>query len=175
MFVVPKLLADEQLRQRLKEPLGDLVAGTISECNNALKQVQENEKPHMLILVGDTISRNAVEAGIRPDVLIIDHIEMRRKAAEFAHGKTRVFRTANEPGTIDLLAWQAVVEAVQKGDGAVLVDGEEDLLTLVAIIVAPEGSLVAYGQPERGIVLVRTTADKKGEIERLVDSMERVD
>jgi uncharacterized protein (UPF0218 family) len=175
LFDVPKLVLDERQKQKLREPLGQLVPGTIPECNQTLKKVQEDEKPRMLILVGDTISRNATEAGIRADVVIIDYKEMRGDTTEFSHGKTRVFRTKNQAGTIDLLAWQAIAEAVQKGDSAVLVDGEEDLLTLVAILVAPEGSLVAYGQPERGIVLVRIDARKKDEIEKLVDEMKRVD
>lgn len=172
---MPKLLLEERQRQKLKEPLGQLVTGTIRECNQTLKKVLADEKPRMLILVGDTISRSAAEAGILADVVIADHKEMRGDAVQFSHGKTRVFRTTNAPGTIDLLAWQAIAEAVQKEDSAVLVDGEEDLLTLVAIIVAPEGSLVAYGQPERGIVLVRISASKKGEIEKLIYDMPRVE
>jgi len=172
---VPKLLLTEGQRQKLKEPLGELVAGSASECNQALKRVQDDEKPRLLILVGDTISRNALHSGIKADVIIMDKREMRMGAVEFAHRKTRVFRTVNAQGTIDLLAWEAVEEAVQKGDCAVLVDGEEDLLTLVAIMVAPVGSIVAYGQPGKGIVIVRVTVRKKSEIQALVDEMGRAD
>jgi len=175
MFNVPKLLLAEGQRQRLKKPLGQLVAGSASECNEALKRVLDGEKPLLLILVGDTISRNALGSGIKPDVIILDNKEMRAGAVEFAHGKKRVFRTSNAQGTIDLMAWQAVAEAVQKGDGAVLVDGEEDLLTLAAITVAPVGSIVAYGQPGEGIVIVRVTVEKKNEIQSMVDKMTRVD
>jgi uncharacterized protein (UPF0218 family) len=175
LFNVPKLLLTEGQRQRLKEPLGQLIAGSPIECNQALKRVQDGEKPRMLILVGDTISRKALHSGIRADVIIIDNKEMRARAVDFAHGKTRVFRTVNAQGTIDLLAWEAVAEAVRKGNGAVLVEGEEDLLTLVAIIVAPVGSIVAYGQPGEGIVIVRVTVKKKNEIQALVDEMGRAD
>jgi uncharacterized protein (UPF0218 family) len=175
LFDVPKLLLTEPQRQRLKEPLGQLVAGTVSECNQALKRVQNAEKPRRLILVGDTISRNAVQSGIRSDVIIIDRKEMREESVQFSPGKARVFRTINEAATIDLLAWQAVAEAVEKGDSVVLVEGEEDLLTLVAIMVAPVGSIVAYGQPGTGIILVRVTLDKKEEIQTLIDQMEKSD
>ena len=172
---MPRLLLTEGQRQSLKEPLGQLIAGSTSECNQALKRVQDDEKPRLLILVGDTISRNALHSGIRANVIIIDNKEMRAGAVEFTHGKARVFRTVNPQGTIDLLAWEAVAEAVQKGEGAVLVDGEEDLLTLVAIIAAPVGSIVAYGQPGEGIVVVRVTVKKKNEIQALVDEMGRSD
>jgi uncharacterized protein (UPF0218 family) len=173
MFDVSKLLMNETQRESLKKPLGELISGAVAECNQALKGVQDIESPRRLILVGDTISRNAIHSGIRPNVIIIDQREMRREAVEFNHGKARVFRTLNEPATINLLAWQAVSEAVEKGDSVVVVDGEEDLLTLVAILTAPIGSVVAYGQPSAGIVLVRVTPDKKNEIQTLIDQMEK--
>jgi uncharacterized protein (UPF0218 family) len=175
LFDVPKLLLTQPQRYLLKEPLGQLVAGSSSECNRALREVQETERPRRLVLVGDAVSRNAVQSGIRPDVIIIDHKEMRGEAVKFEYGSTRVFRTINEPGTIDLLAWQAVAEAIEKGDSVVLVEGEEDLLTLVAIMVAPTGSIVAYGQPGIGVVLVRVSANKKNEIQTLIDQMEKAD
>lgn len=159
----------------MKKPLGQLITGTPSECNLALKRVVDLEKPSRVILVGDTVSRNAIQSGIKPDVLVIDHREKRSRAVEFVHGKPRVFRTHNEAGMINLLAWNAIAEAIEKGDSAVLVDGEEDLLTLVAVIAAPQGSLVVYGQPGEGIVLVRVTEGKKGEIEALIDGMRRAD
>jgi uncharacterized protein (UPF0218 family) len=172
---VSKLLLTESQREHLKEPLGQLVTGTSSECNQKLKDVQATEKPRLLVLVGDTISRNAIQSGIRPDMIIIDNKEMRGDAAEFNHGKSHVFRTVNEPSTINFVAWQAVAEAIERGDSAVVVDGEEDLLTLVAILAAPVGSIVAYGQPEIGIVLVRITDDKKDEIQALIDRMKKLD
>jgi uncharacterized protein (UPF0218 family) len=175
LFDVPKLLITERQRVLLKEPLGELVSGTFSECNATLRKVWETEKPQRLVLVGDTISRNAIESGINPDVMIIDHREVREEAVDFNHGKARVFRTINEPATLSLLAWQAVAEAVKKGDSLVLVEGEEDLLTLVAILVAPVGSIVAYGQPGKGIVLVRISAEKKVEIQSQIDLMKTVD
>ena len=170
-----KLVLTDDQRQLLKKPLGQLVLGTPSECNLALKRVMDLEKPSPLILVGDTVSRNAIQSGIKPDVLVIDHREKRNRAVEFAHGKPRVFKTRNKAGMIDLLAWNAIAEAIEKGDSAVLVDGEEDLLTLVAVVVAPQGSLVVYGQPEEGIVLVRVTEKKKGEIETIINGMQRAD
>ena len=175
MFDVPKLLITEPQRLLLKEPLGQLVRGTFSECNETLRKLQETEKPRRLVLVGDTISRNAIQSGIKADVIIIDHKEMREDAVEFSHGKARVFRTINEPATISLLAWQAIAEAIEKGDSVVRVDGEEDLLALVAIIVAPIGSIVAYGQPGIGIVVVRVSPDKKSKIQAQIDLMKKVD
>lgn len=44
---------------------------------------------------------------------------------------------------------------------AILIDGEEDLLVLPAIIYAPLGARVYYGQPGEGLVEVVVTHRKK--------------
>ncbi len=45
----------------------------------------------------------------------------------------------------------------------IIVDGEEDLLTLIAVLVRARRSLVVYGQPHEGIVVVKVTSEKKAE------------
>jgi uncharacterized protein (UPF0218 family) len=53
-----------------------------------------------------------------------------------------------------------------------MIDGEEDLLTLVAVLSAPEDTLVVYGQPHIGIVAVKATEETKEKMHRIVDAME---
>lgn len=170
---MPRLIPTEAQRQKLKQPLGKLITGSSDECNLALKKAIETEKPARLLLIGDTVSRNAVQTGIRPNVTVIDQKEMRNEAEPFTYAARHVFRTTNRAGTIDLGAWKSIEEATAKGDSLVTVEGEEDLLTLVAILVSPIGSLVVYGQPQQGIVLVRVSANKKKQIERIIKQMER--
>jgi len=43
----------------------------------------------------------------------------------------------------------------------VYVEGEEDLLTLPVIVLAPESTAVIYGQPMEGLVIVEVTSHKK--------------
>ena len=40
----------------------------------------------------------------------------------------------------------------------IVVEGEEDLATLPAILYAPPGSVVVYGQPDEGSVLVKVNS-----------------
>jgi len=173
LFYVSRLILTEAQRESLKRPLGELVTGTPNECNDALRNTIAIEKPKLVVLVGDTVSRESVQSGIRADVMIIDNKEKRREAAQLEHTERHVLRAANPAGTIDTEAWRVVDEAVRKGNSLVIVDGEEDLLTLVTILAVPSGSLVAYGQPGEGIVLVRVTQAKKLEIQRILDEMER--
>jgi uncharacterized protein (UPF0218 family) len=53
-----------------------------------------------------------------------------------------------------------------------VVDGEEDLLTLVAVLYAPENAVVVYGQPYEGIVLVKVSPEKKAEALEFLKAME---
>lgn len=62
----------------------------------------------------------------------------------------------NPAGMIVEEAWQIVQKAIESEEPVVIkVDGEEDLLSLVAIIRAPLDGLVIYGIPERGMVINR--------------------
>jgi len=48
------------------------------------------------------------------------------------------------------------------GEFALKISGEEDLLGLPIIELAPVGSLVFYGQPNKGIVAVHVDPETKG-------------
>lgn len=166
------VLTDAQ-RHLLKSPLGELVKGSPAECNRKLKEVITREKPTCIVLVGDSVSRHALKVGVKADVIIIDRLEKRETAIAFDYKAKHRFQTKNPPGTITSQTWTIVEEALREGDSVVNVEGEEDLLTLVAVLSSPERSLVVYGQPDEGIVLVRVSADKKAEINRIVTQMDR--
>jgi uncharacterized protein (UPF0218 family) len=165
-------LTDSQ-RSSLKPPLGELITGTPSDCIRRLNEIVREEKPARLILVGDTVSRSAVEMQTKPDVIVVDYLEKREKVAQFPYRAEHVFHTRNAAGTIEAGAWQIIDEAIRIGGSVVFVDGEEDLLTLPAILSSPDTSIVVYGQPNVGIVLVRVSPEKKKEITRIVELMER--
>lgn len=163
------------MRGRLKIPLGRLIAGEPSECFRALSEILRRERPRKIILVGDAVSRNAARAGLKADAIIIDELEMRRPSKPFEYGSKRIIRVRNHAGTIEFAAWRAIEEAMDYSDVLIMVEGEEDLLTLPSILAAPVGSVVVYGQPGEGIVLVFVDEPKKQEIRRLVDAMIKVD
>ena len=165
----------EELRQTFKRPLGELVPGTEQDCNAVLKQVITREKPRALILVGDTISRNAVQSGLEPNVLIIDNLEKRGAALPFVFRGRRIIQTKNPAGRIEIAALHAIEQAILEPNSLIEVDGEEDLLVIPAVLGAANGSMVVYGQPGVGIVIVRVCDTKKSEMRRILDSMERVE
>lgn len=164
----------DRLRPVLRRPLGDLVSGSNINLAHVLPEIVQKENPTKLILIGDSVSRQASEAGIVPDVMVIDNLEKRGKAREYAYPRSRVIRAKNQPGTIEQDARVAVERAIRGEANLVEIDGEEDLLALIAVLAAPNGSLVVYGQPDEGIVLVRVSHGRKAEAERILEQMDRV-
>ena len=78
----------------------------------------------------------------------------------------------NPQGTITQEAISAIKEALEKNEHThIVVDGEEDLLTLIAVLYAPENSFVVYGQPYTGIVVVKVTQRKKAQVEEFLKAM----
>ena len=53
----------------------------------------------------------------------------------------------------------------------VLIDGEEDLLTIPAVIEAPLGAVVFYGQPFEGVVAVKVDERSKASARETVQRM----
>ena len=63
----------------------------------------------------------------------------------------------NPHGTITREMESALEKAVKEGWGAVQVDGEEDLASLVLMATLPDGWVLVYGQPEKGMVIVEAS------------------
>jgi uncharacterized protein (UPF0218 family) len=145
---------NEELKERVRKPLGRLIHGTPSETSSIL--IDELRKVSgKIIAVGDRVSRELSALGVRVDVYIIDDRIERQSVEPFTMRGAVELRCENEAGTISEDAYAAVRDAVNMdGPVVVRVRGEEDLLALVAIIEAPIGSLVIYGQPRMGVVLV---------------------
>jgi len=139
-----------------------------------LKKLVEKEKPLKIISVGDVVSGNMMKKGILPQVMIVDNIVMRKAIAPILVDANEILYMKNPSGTLSEEAWSVIREALAlERRTKVLVDGEEDLLTLVAVLCAPENSLVVYGQPHEGIVVVKVTEKTKETMRRIVDEMEQ--
>jgi len=162
------------LRKKLKSPLGLMIQGSFTETMQRLRELIDKEKPSVLISVGDVVSSNMISHDIQPRVLIVDNKVMRKRIAPIQVRVNQTLHLRNSAGTLAEEAWGVIREALRKKrQTRVLVDGEEDLLTLVAVLCAPENSLVIYGQPKEGIVIVRVTKETKEHIRQIVDAMEK--
>jgi len=134
----------------------------------------EKEKPTKIITVGDRVTQDLTSNQLFPDVLIIDNRVMRKEITPISATAENNMNVQNPPGTITDEAWQAIETAMRESRRTkITVDGEEDLLTLVAVLAAPENSLVFYGQPHEGIVAVKATVETKQKIQSMIKEMKK--
>lgn len=163
-----------ELRIKLKKPLGTLIRGSFTETVKIFKDIIEKEKPTAIISVGDTVSKNLAENHLVPQVSIVDNRVMRRSVKSIALAMDKTISVKNPQGTITEEAHKAIREAMKcYYHVKIVVDGEEDLLTLIAVLYAPENSFVVYGQPYEGIVAIKVTPEKKTEIAEILKTMEK--
>jgi hypothetical protein len=140
-----------------------------------LGAILKTEKPTLIISVGDIVSRNLHAHGFNPQLSITDNKCMRKRIPSGSYAAEHVVHVKNPEGTITEEAIMAIKEELKSGSRTqIIVDGEEDLLTLIAVLHAPEGALVVYGQPNEGIVVVNVTSKKKAEAAGILKAMKMV-
>jgi len=141
-----------------------------------MKQLAEiilKEKPPCIISVGDVVSQNMLKQGIQPHIIIVDNRVMREGIKPIKTTMNKKINVKNPAGTLTQETWLVIEKALkQKQPTQVLVEGEEDLTTLVAVLKAPENSLVVYGQPQEGIVAVKASKAKKEKVHQIIAAME---
>ncbi|WP_265109020.1 GTP-dependent dephospho-CoA kinase family protein [Halosolutus halophilus] len=161
------LILPDDLRHELKEPLGPIE----TDADVLLEAI---DGP--LITVGDVVTYHFLQAGRPPDVALVDERtkrsavdeEIRETVTESTH-----IEAVNPPAEISEDVVRALNEGLARGEPTtILVEGEEDLVVLPAIVAAPEGASVVYGQPDEGMVHVAVTDDHRAEIRALLDRFE---
>jgi uncharacterized protein (UPF0218 family) len=160
------------LRTAFKEPFGSLIQGKFDETMAKLRALVDTEKPLKIISVGDVVSRNLHEHDIHPQLTIIDNKFLRKQTAPQEAWVDKTVLVSNPQGTITQEAISAVKEALAQSEHThIIVDGEEDLLVLIAVLYATENSFVVYGQPFSGIVVVKVSAEKKAQAAAFLNEM----
>lgn len=163
----------DSLRNDLTQPLGIVLSG---------KKIEESitfHKSDDVVSVGDQTTKTLLEAGITPRLMIIDNKVNRRPYTGLkpiiARRHFNIKMIASGPGFISGEAVLAIRTSLSRKEGntslVLVVEGEDDLLALPAIIEAPIGWVVYYGQPPvpawacgpelSGIVEVVVTRERK--------------
>jgi hypothetical protein len=175
MSIMPRqtLILKPELRQELRNPLGTLIKGTPQQTSKELGELIRKEKTTCIISVGDIVSKALLELGITPHIMIIDGKAMRKEIQLLKVEARNRILLRNPAGMLTPLTWVATAEALhRKNPTLIMVEGEEDLLTLVAVLEAPENALVAYGLPNEGVVVARADATAKRKANLIIEAME---
>lgn len=166
------LLLPKSLRDQLTKPMGNLLE-TSTEILASFARHNEDT----IAVVGDATTKTALDANIKPSLIVIDHkVERKIFTGLSAYGailKKNRQQIASGPAFISKSAIDAInvwgASATPHQCVVVDIDGEEDLLTLPVIVAAPIDSIVYYGQPSVGIVEVIVTEEKKKEAIALLE------
>jgi len=160
----------EDIRAQLKTPLGDLIHDNDPNKENIIKKISAES---VIITVGDRTTENMLQLGLKPQIQIIDGLEKRSECAVPADDTINTkLSCKNPPGEITEESIQVIQKAFSSEPPVrITVDGEEDLLVIPACIFAPENSVVMYGQPNEGLVIVTITPEIRAKVQKILDVM----
>ena len=160
----------DDLRDQLKNPLGNLISDNDPNKENIIKKISAES---VIITVGDRTTENMLQLGVKPQIQIIDGLEKRNQRIVPADDMINTnLSCRNPPGEITEESMQIIQKAFScESPVRITVDGEEDLLVLPVCMLAPENSVVMYGQPNEGLVFVHVTPEMQAKVQKILDSM----
>ncbi|MDD2643891.1 MAG: DUF359 domain-containing protein [Methanobacteriaceae archaeon] len=147
-----------------KKPLGKLYP-------NFEDAIPDIKKADFLISVGDQTTKNLKDNDLTPHLGIIDN-RIQRKDHSHDLIQNNILEANNPAGTITDDLWETIESAIKaiNADGIkrqIVVKGEEDLAVLPCILIAPEDTIILYGQPNEGLVYVKAS-DVKSKAKELM-------
>jgi len=153
-------------RDAFKDPIGPVYT-------DAEQLLEDAGRP--IVAVGDVVTYHLVSAGHAPKVAVIDgRTERESVSDEVREGLPAAdVSVASEPATVSRELLEALVTAIDGDEETVIeVDGEEDLAVVPAVLAAPDGASVVYGQPGEGMVLAAVDEPLR---ERMAELAERLE
>ena len=164
------LIMPDDLRGVLGGPLGPVVGE-----GEALRLIAR-DRP--VATVGDMCTARLHALGVALHLAIVDARTRRADGGQWApmvaRFGERVVRARNPGGQLTSELWNAVIDAwACPQPTRIVVEGEEDLASLAAILHAPEGATVIYGIPDRGLALVQVDRSTRLAVLEALDRFER--
>lgn len=165
-----KMVLPDKLRKELKKPLGEVIVRDVDIRDHVRKNIT-----HTLITVGDVATKRLLDMSIMPSLAIID-LRVGRKPFQPLEAynfpkDVKIVRVVSGPGYISKEAIEAVKTWSNERyyNQVIVVEGEEDLMVLPAVVYASEKTIIYYGQPKEGIVMIQVTDKKREEIQAIMD------
>lgn len=163
MWTSSVLKLPDELRKMLQKPLGKI-----------LSSVPKSINPESIVTIGDITTKNFNEKNIGHFLSIVDFQVKRetkfKKLSELGFTEEiKSSKVKNHAGTISPELFKTIKAAfVSKKRQVILIEGEEDLAVLPALIVSPLGFRIYYGQPDQGLVEVEVTEEMKEKTNRIL-------
>ena len=135
-----------QYRSRFSEPFGPIFSD--------MKEICAAYPDKIFCSVGDVVTEQLFCMQAPWKVAVVDGYTKRERYLIDIPEGVDVLAVDNPPGCISLMLITAVQEAVshEKNQTVINVNGEEDLALLPLLLFAQTGTVLLYGQPNKGIV-----------------------
>lgn len=170
-----KVSIPPDILKELKKPLGKLIFDSDITEKKIRKEIVGNN--HKIITVGDRSTERLISFEIFPNLVIIDGVERRQERRSSLADKLIALKAKditrisciNPAGSITQEAITKIKFALSGEKNFILyVVGEEDLLTLPVCYFAPSNSLVCYGQPQEGLVIIKVNDSMRRKAKELI-------
>lgn len=166
------MILPEKHRHLFADPIGELIDDSHVSGERILREIEGSPR---VITVGDRTTERLLSYGITPDLQIVDGLEQ-RQPRPLPRSSAFIINCSNPAAHITDDAISAIRKAyASEPPICIRVHGEEDLLVIPALIYAPDHSVLVYGQPNRGLVLVCAEQATKNRARRLMELLERDD
>jgi len=153
-YILPK-----GLQSKLRRPWGKKFFGSKKEVLKRFEKFLKTKNVKKIITVGDFCSKN-----LPSNIKIFDGKIKRRRIKKVLPYS---LKCKNPKGTIQKEVWQTIKRAIKK-EKNVFVDGEEDLLVIPSVLLAPKNSIIIYGFPGKGICAILVNKGIKKKIKKLL-------
>jgi hypothetical protein len=158
------------LRDQFKNPLGVLLPEDTVDKAHISEYLSDNS---YIITVGDRTTEKMIDFGLIPSLQIIDGVEKREKRELPKLENTTELTVDNPAAEITSQSIDVIKQAFTLPSPVrIVVNGEEDLLVIPVCVHAPDNSIVLYGQPNEGLVVVEITPEIRNKTQSLLDLME---
>ena len=165
----------DAMRSEMRQQFGVLYCGDGEDTTRQM--LDDMGSPAKIIAIGDISTFNLLQSGTIPDISVIDEKTHREPAGVeiikcIRHSNFNEVDVTNPPGFIEPELVSALHIAMDSHDPVqIMVHGEEDLAALPAIVIAPVSSVVIYGLPDEGGIMVTVTPGVKDRIYDMLDKM----
>lgn len=166
-------LVSKWARSLMAWPIGIAIA---REAPESIMRVRDEYGEVFLITVGDVVTMNVIRYWRTPNVAFMDLRTRRERSIKALREPFNIIvNIKNEPATLSVknieVIRKAILEAQLGHHVLILVDGEEDLLSIPSILLAPRNSLVLYGLYTGYLVAIPTIEDYKVAVLKLLIMM----
>jgi GTP-dependent dephospho-CoA kinase len=157
----------DSAREPLKQPFGVLIPDSqVTREAVTSKLVGRNR---IIVTVGDRTTERMKDLKVYSNLEIVDNAEKRQSRPQivFTGSKERQLSAKNPAGSLTDEALEVVRKSLElvktepKKAVRIDIDGEEDLIALAILAYFPEHTILLYGQPDQGLVIVGAMGDAK--------------